>query len=210
MLYKSYKNELDYLQLGHVEWTPYQSQVVQAMDLNILCMRDSHLWLMRCPLICFYAVEYHLPHRVMRQFGRWQPCPPKPFSTSIDLYKMDRQKCKKITDWLHEHQHYINEFHHFEANNVIQPLEHDVEQFNWHLQLYHANYRVHLRPRWTQADMLEDESDDEANNEFDKRVREGTEVEGAPVADWVVRLTNRLNCTYILFVLTTLHISVNL
>jgi hypothetical protein len=23
----------------------------------------------RCPLICFYAVEYHLPHRVARQFG---------------------------------------------------------------------------------------------------------------------------------------------
>ena len=55
--------------------------------------------------------------------------------------------------------------------------------------------------------MLEDESDDEANNEFDRGVHEGTEVEGAPVADRVVRLTNRLICTYILFVLTTLHIS---
>ena len=42
---------------------------------------------MRCLLICFCTVEYHLPHRVARQFGRLQPCPPEDFSTSQQLHK---------------------------------------------------------------------------------------------------------------------------
>jgi hypothetical protein len=34
------------------------------------------------PLICFYVVEYHLPHHVTRQFDRLQPCLPEDFSTN--------------------------------------------------------------------------------------------------------------------------------
>jgi hypothetical protein len=30
---------------------------------------DSELYRVRCPLICSYAVEYHLPRRVACQFG---------------------------------------------------------------------------------------------------------------------------------------------
>ena len=48
---------------------------------------DKDLYLMRCPLICFYAVEFHLPHRVACQFGLRQEWPMEPFSTSIDLHK---------------------------------------------------------------------------------------------------------------------------
>ena len=51
------------------------------MNLSTLCKEDEDLWMMRCPLICFYAVEYHLPHHVARLFGRLQPCPPDDFST---------------------------------------------------------------------------------------------------------------------------------
>ncbi|RLN00226.1 uncharacterized protein C2845_PM06G03970 [Panicum miliaceum] len=41
----------------------------------------------RCPLICFYAVEIHLPHRVAHQFGLQRSWPPKEVSTSIELHK---------------------------------------------------------------------------------------------------------------------------
>ena len=60
---------------------------VEDLQLSMICKADEGLWLMRCPLICFYAVEYHLPHRVARQFGREQPCPPQPISTSWELHK---------------------------------------------------------------------------------------------------------------------------
>ncbi|TVU17956.1 hypothetical protein EJB05_34018, partial [Eragrostis curvula] len=101
-LYISYTNEMDSLHPNQVEWTPYASSQVQNLQLNYHCLADRNLWGMRAPLICFFVVEYHLPHRVQRQFGLFQPCPPEPFSTSMRLHKMDRQKCKKITDWLHE------------------------------------------------------------------------------------------------------------
>jgi hypothetical protein len=52
-----------------------------------VCDSDSELYRVRCPLICFYAVEYHLPHRVARQFGARQRCPPSLVSTGVDLHK---------------------------------------------------------------------------------------------------------------------------
>src|SRR3989337_2280080 len=45
--------------------------------LNLMCTRDRDLWHMRCPLICNWAVELHLPHRVYHQFGLFQPHPPE-------------------------------------------------------------------------------------------------------------------------------------
>ncbi len=45
--------------------------------LNPMCIRDRDLWHMRCPLICNWAVELHLPHRVFRQFGLFQSHPPE-------------------------------------------------------------------------------------------------------------------------------------
>ncbi|TVU25366.1 hypothetical protein EJB05_27860, partial [Eragrostis curvula] len=97
--YVEFSNELDALTPSCVNWWPYCDDDVAAVEnglgLNPLCHRDSALWTMRCPLICFYAVEYHLPIRVMRQFGRQQPFPPDIVSTSIELHKFDRSKQKK-------------------------------------------------------------------------------------------------------------------
>ena len=47
-----------------------------------MCKMYEDLYLMWCPLICFCAVEFHLPHRVARQFGLRQEWPVEPFSTS--------------------------------------------------------------------------------------------------------------------------------
>ncbi|XBH87788.1 hypothetical protein VPH35_075181 [Triticum aestivum] len=83
-LYMSYTNELDCLLPSHVQWLPYDQIDFQ---LNVVCTQDESMWSVRCPLICFYAVEFHLPHRVTRQFGRLQLSPPKTISTSIELHK---------------------------------------------------------------------------------------------------------------------------
>jgi hypothetical protein len=42
------------------------------MGLNAICMREQDLWTVVHPLICYYIVEWHLPIRVVRQFGGLQ------------------------------------------------------------------------------------------------------------------------------------------
>jgi hypothetical protein len=60
---------------------------VDDLQLSTNCRANEGLWLKRCPLICFYAVEYHLPQRVAKQFGREQTYPPQPISTKWELHK---------------------------------------------------------------------------------------------------------------------------
>ena len=71
-----------------VTWEPYEDdEQYDHIGFSIMCKMDEDLYLMRCPLICFYEVEFHLPHRVARQFGLRQEWPVELFSTSIDLHK---------------------------------------------------------------------------------------------------------------------------
>lgn len=51
------------------------------------CTLHRDYWLSVLPLICFYIVEYHLPNRVMRQFGIKQKYPPEYLQTSHELHK---------------------------------------------------------------------------------------------------------------------------
>ena len=71
----------------HVNWQPYKDVDVASLELSNMCFMDEDLYTMTCPLICFYAVEYHLAHRVARQFGLRQEWPVRPFSTSVELHK---------------------------------------------------------------------------------------------------------------------------
>ena len=63
-----------------VEWEPYGrgNHLGNAIEfvLNPKCLEERCLWQMRCPLICMWAVEHHMPQRVMRQFGLFQVNPP--------------------------------------------------------------------------------------------------------------------------------------
>ncbi|XP_028069880.1 uncharacterized protein LOC114272391 [Camellia sinensis] len=51
----------------------------------------------RVPLICFDVVEWYLPHRVLRQFGRVQSVPDR-FDTKWQLHVTDRRG-RAGTDW---------------------------------------------------------------------------------------------------------------
>lgn len=70
-----------------VTWEPYSDIRVVQLQLSTMCSADDDIYRMTCPLICFYAVEYHLPDRVARQFGLKQEWPVPPFSTSVELHK---------------------------------------------------------------------------------------------------------------------------
>ena len=70
-----------------VKWEPYQDIEVLQLGVSTMCSADEDLYKMRCLLICFYAVEWHLPHRVARQFGLRHEWLVEPFSTSVELDK---------------------------------------------------------------------------------------------------------------------------
>nr|XP_025883237.1 serine/threonine-protein phosphatase 7 long form homolog [Oryza sativa Japonica Group] len=186
LAYYHYTNEMDYLQPEHVVWMPYQAQEVLELELNPMCHIEDALKTLRCPLICFYAVEFQMCHRVMRQFGRLQTIPHR-FSTSIDLHKVDRRKNKKVTDWAYYHQDHITQWEKFEENGVPDQGQHNGTEFDLYLAWLHRTYRLVLRPAWTLADIADDPEDVEEHNEYDTRTRLGTTVETGPVCDRVVR-----------------------
>nr|ABA93972.1 transposon protein, putative, Mutator sub-class [Oryza sativa Japonica Group] len=186
LAYYHYTNEMDYLQPEHVVWMPYQAQEVLELELNPMCHIEDALKTLRCPLICFYAVEFQMCHRVMRQFGRLQTIPHH-FSTSIDLHKVDRRKNKKVTDWAYYHQDHITQWEKFEENGVPDQGQHNGTEFDLYLAWLHRTYRLVLRPAWTLADIADDPEDVEEQNEYDTRTRLGTTVETGPVRDRVAR-----------------------
>ena len=75
---------------AQVIWEPYGTVgnvgVGVWFDVNRKCTEEAHLWRIRAPLICFYAVEFHLPQRVMRQFGLYQETPPPYKDTDVVLH----------------------------------------------------------------------------------------------------------------------------
>src|SRR5688572_16490852 len=70
-----------------VEWKPYDRQQLSQIVFSPTCYRDRELWRCMTPIILYYVVEFHMPHRVMRQFGMMQPCPPLELSTLQQLHK---------------------------------------------------------------------------------------------------------------------------
>ena len=70
-----------------VSWEPYDGEGALPFHLSNMCGCDDDFYRMRCRLICFYVVEFHLPDRVARQFGVRQLWPMAPFSTGVDLPK---------------------------------------------------------------------------------------------------------------------------
>ncbi|CAL5055662.1 unnamed protein product [Urochloa decumbens] len=97
--YIDYSNELDCLLDSHVTWTPYRRDEIDEMELSPVCTEHSELWRANLPLICFFLVEYHLPCRVMRQFGYLQACPVEHVSTSQELHNIDRRSQRGSKNW---------------------------------------------------------------------------------------------------------------
>ena len=70
---KFYRNELDVLEDDKVTWTPYTQDLLG--ELPAMCTAARFLWTARVPVICYTYTVYHLPDRVMRQFGLMQHIP---------------------------------------------------------------------------------------------------------------------------------------
>lgn len=69
------------------------------------CRVASDLWTTRSPLLCFEVVEWHLPDRVVRQFG-FRQIVPAAHDTSPALHTID-MRGRGRTDWMETHGQYI-------------------------------------------------------------------------------------------------------
>ncbi|XP_047046071.1 uncharacterized protein LOC124650596 [Lolium rigidum] len=189
--YQTYTNEFDNLTPEQVEWEPYGPRSAlgnaSTFTLNPACMAEAHLWYMHCPLVCMWAVEHHMPQRVMRQFGLLQPCPPEWKDTSIVLHGRRSKK----TDWHNIHKKHVKKFvmrvEEQKKAKGIQYEEHSEDAFNQYLRWFLDNTRVQILPDAYGHEILEEPLifDDIATLKYNKLVREGRQTSFAPMLNFV-------------------------
>ncbi|XP_073361299.1 serine/threonine-protein phosphatase 7 long form homolog [Aegilops tauschii subsp. strangulata] len=196
VMYKLYKSELDAITPEQVEWEPYGKgeSFGNPMEfrLNPMCTRDRDLWHMRCPLICNWAVELHLPHRVFRQFGLFQPHPSEWEDTDKLLHALDRKKQRKINDWAKHHSKYVVQFalsvEQARAGKRAQLREHCPIAFNNYLTWFLASTRVEVCQPAYAEEILEEPTvfDEVAQHQYNALVRKGNSViPSAPMMNFV-------------------------
>ncbi|XBI62520.1 hypothetical protein VPH35_043120 [Triticum aestivum] len=186
--YKCYMNELDTLTVEQVHWLPYVED--RDFDLNEMCTRDSHLWRARCPMICFFAVEWHFVDRVARQFGKRQGIPIEESKEEmLSLHRFDRRNNQDISDWANKHRAWIEIWN--QRDTLVQSENRPQNQSAYQkYQVWYADrYRLKLKPGWTHEEWSELVSEDpetaEGYHTFNTAVRDtrGAHVDYAPMHD---------------------------
>ncbi|XP_048552856.1 uncharacterized protein LOC125533142 [Triticum urartu] len=160
---------------------------------------------MRCPLICNWAVEFHLPHRVCRQFGLFQPHPPEWVDTDKALHRLDRRRQRKIKDWDKHHASYVTRFQLCveEARSSARAKlhEHSPLAFDNYIRWLLENTRVEICPPAYNEDILEEpvNFEDLSKGKYNRDVRVGHGVPAVSVINYVVK------CFFFTFPLAVLH-----
>ncbi|KAE8793932.1 hypothetical protein D1007_31370 [Hordeum vulgare] len=126
-LYKVFTNDIDALAPFQVSWEPYAERE-WGFQLNVMCRHGRLLWRCIVPMICVYAVEYHMPHRVAAH--------------------MSRQKNQSIVDWGETRDKYVKEWndrkgHKDAERRVIDSKDYEMDRL-WYDD--GSKYRLHLRP----------------------------------------------------------------
>ncbi|XP_074318174.1 serine/threonine-protein phosphatase 7 long form homolog [Silene latifolia] len=107
------KHALDIMTDTMFTWEPYTREVFSL--LPPICTEDPFEWIVNAPLICFEAVEWHFPNRVVRQFG-WHPTVPPMCKTSKKLHAIDRRG--KATDYAEMHKLSIEKWNNRKARTT--------------------------------------------------------------------------------------------
>lgn len=107
-------------------WEPYMQLIERLPEY---CLNGRHIWTTRSPLICFFAVEWHLPDRVMRQFG-WMQHIPAQCKTDMQLHTYDLRGrherswvshlAPQITEWENRHN-VIIQGQHINMDEDVEP-----------------------------------------------------------------------------------------
>ncbi|CAL4907424.1 unnamed protein product [Urochloa decumbens] len=184
--YVDYSNALDCLSHSHVTWEPYNRAEVQNMQLSPFCQMDEDYWRLVCPLICFYIVEYHIPSRVMHQFGHLQSCPPEHIDTNKELHGIDRRKQRGAKDWGLKHQGHVNAWNARAGNLVYGGTMHRDGLYQAYLDWLKANTRLKLKVAMDAQHIEDLASDpDDVFDEYDDLTRRGTQPQRGPLEDYI-------------------------
>ncbi|KAE8781492.1 hypothetical protein D1007_45181 [Hordeum vulgare] len=190
--YKSYISELDILTYEQVNWRPYT--VLGQFPLSNMCLRDQHLWRVWCPMICFYAVEWHLPHRISKQLGVQQRTPPDYVETSVKLHKTNRQSNKTVINWEEHHITWMDTWNAQRQHRVENDETPDTDEAAYlrHLEWIRTEYRVIHKDVWTRSDCLDLLPSEAADAAFNNSIREtvGAHLDYGPLHDRV-KVANR-------------------
>ncbi|XP_048537952.1 serine/threonine-protein phosphatase 7 long form homolog, partial [Triticum urartu] len=191
LMYQKYVAELDTITPEQVEWQPYGADdrlgYTPEFTINPMCLRDRDLWRMRCPLICNWVVEFHLPHRVSRQFGLFQPHPLEWVDTDKALHRLDRRRQRKIKDWDKHHASYVTRFQlcveEARSSARAKLREHSPLAFDNYIRWLLENTRVEICPPAYNEDILEEpvNFEDLSKGKYNRDVRVGHGVPAVPV-----------------------------
>ncbi|KAM3346344.1 hypothetical protein ACQJBY_020741 [Aegilops geniculata] len=181
-------NELDTLTAEQVHWLPYVED--RGFDLNEMCTRDNHLWRARCPMICFFAVEWHFVDRVARQLGRRQGIPiEESKEETLSLHRFDQRNNQDISDWANKHRAWIEIWNQRDTLVQSENRPHNQSAYQKYQVWYADRYRLKLKPGWTHEEWSELVSEDpetaEGYHTFNSAVRDtrGAHVDYAPMHD---------------------------
>ncbi|XP_044345808.1 serine/threonine-protein phosphatase 7 long form homolog [Triticum aestivum] len=120
-----YRNQIDLIPEGVVDWQPYDD-LLEQMPFEV--HQDSDWWFARVPLMHFWIVEFHYPHKVMRQFGLRQPIPPSLPRGEAEVWRLRKIKhfAGKSNNWELVHANYVQEYNRVEARVWPEYIHFDV------------------------------------------------------------------------------------
>ncbi|CAL4995433.1 unnamed protein product [Urochloa decumbens] len=176
-----------------VTWTPYRRDEIDEMELSPVCTEHSELWRANLPLICFFLVEYHLPCRVMRQFGYLQACPVEHVSTSHELHNIDRRSQRGAKNWEQKHVAYINQWNNRHGFIVHGGAIHRERSYREdYLQWLKRNSRLKLKVAMDPRHIEDLPSESEDSDAYDDLTRGGTQPQRGPIEDYLGQQLSRI------------------
>lgn len=130
---------------GHFQviWQPYTDAVLA--ELPDMCTAGRDIWRAEVPLICFDMIEWHLPSRVMRQWGLLQEIPHE-VDTEAALHEGDRRGGHR-RDWAAIHHRYIALWD-YRRESIVQgiPGPSQLSYFGTYMTWYRRITRRHISP----------------------------------------------------------------
>ncbi|CAI9095071.1 OLC1v1030930C1 [Oldenlandia corymbosa var. corymbosa] len=132
---RAYRDQLAELEDSMFNWMPYSDEVINYLPES--CRAGKAIWTSMTPIVFFHIVEFHMPHRVMRQFGLDEKVPNtylfQTENSHNTLHKLNR-KGRPGTDWYTYHLEYITGWDN-RLNNLVdsdngEPT--DLDYFEWY------------------------------------------------------------------------------
>lgn len=132
-----YRDQLTSMTDDQFTWQPYTDLIIPDY-----CRQGESVWRTRAPMICFDRVEWHLPDRVLRQFGMLAVIPP-PCDTGVDFHSIDRRGRPNV-NWRDKHQAQVLLWESRHHTLVDGPVGEEVVDYTHPYMIWYHNITVLL------------------------------------------------------------------